>query len=167
MSNKTKLQANNTQLATLIQTLQGKAAGGGGGNVKVFVADATIAPVTVTMEGMKFELVRVGDVDDLSVEETPNVEDFVVLQVASGEYTGKLAWDIIAVQSRAAEQAGTSLSIQYMENNSMGIFYESYGFTMFMFRLTNEAVANYGLDIQTGLYLNVSSSILGVIYTGH
>lgn len=29
MSNKTKLQANNTQLASLIQTLQGKAAGGG------------------------------------------------------------------------------------------------------------------------------------------
>ena len=31
MSNKTQLQANNTQLAALIQTLQGKAAGGGGG----------------------------------------------------------------------------------------------------------------------------------------
>lgn len=30
MSNKTQLQANNTQLASLIQTLQGKAAGGGG-----------------------------------------------------------------------------------------------------------------------------------------
>lgn len=29
MSNKTQLQANNTQLASLIQTLQGKAAGGG------------------------------------------------------------------------------------------------------------------------------------------
>ena len=31
MSNKTQLQTNNTQLASLIQTLQGKAAGGGGG----------------------------------------------------------------------------------------------------------------------------------------
>lgn len=30
MSNKTQLATNNTQLATLIQTLQGKAAGGGG-----------------------------------------------------------------------------------------------------------------------------------------
>ena len=30
MSNKTQLQTNNTQLASLIQTLQGKAAGGGG-----------------------------------------------------------------------------------------------------------------------------------------
>lgn len=31
MSNKSQLQANNTQLASLIQTLQGKIAGGGGG----------------------------------------------------------------------------------------------------------------------------------------
>ena len=31
MSNKTQLQTNNTQLASLIQTLQGKAAGGGSG----------------------------------------------------------------------------------------------------------------------------------------
>lgn len=31
MSNKERLQANNTKLASLIQTLQGKAAGGGGG----------------------------------------------------------------------------------------------------------------------------------------
>ena len=31
MSNKTQLATNNTQLASLIQTLQGKAAGGGGG----------------------------------------------------------------------------------------------------------------------------------------
>lgn len=31
MSNKTKLATNNTQLASLIQELQGKAAGGGGG----------------------------------------------------------------------------------------------------------------------------------------
>ena len=34
MSNKTQLQTNNTQLASLIQTLQGKAAGGGGGGVE-------------------------------------------------------------------------------------------------------------------------------------
>ena len=35
MSNKTQLQANNTQLASLIQTLQGKAVGGGGGGASV------------------------------------------------------------------------------------------------------------------------------------
>lgn len=34
MSNKTQLQANNTQLASLISTLQGKAAGGGGASVE-------------------------------------------------------------------------------------------------------------------------------------
>lgn len=34
MSNKTQLQANNTQLASLIQTLQGKATGGGGASVE-------------------------------------------------------------------------------------------------------------------------------------
>ena len=32
MSNKSQLQANNTQLSSLIQTLQGKAAGGGSGS---------------------------------------------------------------------------------------------------------------------------------------
>lgn len=35
MSNKTQLQANNTQLAALIETLQGKAAGGGSGGASV------------------------------------------------------------------------------------------------------------------------------------
>lgn len=39
MSNKSQLQANNTQLASLIQTLQGKAAGGG---ETVYVAKETI-----------------------------------------------------------------------------------------------------------------------------
>lgn len=34
MSNKTQLQTNNTQLASLIQTLQGKAAGSGGASVE-------------------------------------------------------------------------------------------------------------------------------------
>ena len=34
MSNKTQLATNNTQLASLIQTLQGKATGGGGGGVE-------------------------------------------------------------------------------------------------------------------------------------
>lgn len=34
MSNKTQLSTNNTQLASLIQTLQGKAAGGGGASVE-------------------------------------------------------------------------------------------------------------------------------------
>lgn len=44
MSNKTQLQANNTQLASLIQTLQGKAAGGGG------AAGGSLDTCTVTFE---------------------------------------------------------------------------------------------------------------------
>lgn len=44
MSNKTQLQTNNTQLASLISTLQGKAAGGGGAavetcSVRVYATD--------------------------------------------------------------------------------------------------------------------------------
>lgn len=41
MSNKTQLQTNNTQLASLIQTLQGKAAGGGGGGVETCTVTVT------------------------------------------------------------------------------------------------------------------------------
>lgn len=47
MSNKTQLQTNNTQLASLIQTLQGKAAGGSG----------SVETCTVTVE---FSWVQVG-----------------------------------------------------------------------------------------------------------
>lgn len=50
MSNKTQLQANNTQLASLIQELQGKAAGGGGGaSVETCTVEiVAVAPVSST-----------------------------------------------------------------------------------------------------------------------
>lgn len=48
MSNKTQLQANNTQLASLIQTLQGKATGGGGGSVEACTVEILAMGSTVT-----------------------------------------------------------------------------------------------------------------------
>lgn len=48
MSNKTQLQANNTQLASLIQTLQGKATGGGGSVEACTVEILAFGPVTDT-----------------------------------------------------------------------------------------------------------------------
>lgn len=48
MSNKTQLQTNNTQLASLIQTLQGKAAGGGGGAETCTVEILSVGPTIPT-----------------------------------------------------------------------------------------------------------------------
>lgn len=79
MSNKTQLSNNNTQLASLIQTLQGKATGGGGGGGvetctitlasggpplpndgdKIIYTDATQTPQRVVHQfGVPYEVVK-------------------------------------------------------------------------------------------------------------
>ena len=59
MSNKTQLSTNNTQLASLIQTLQGKAAGGGGSSVETCTVQ--IAPMGPSMANTTRELIYVNE----------------------------------------------------------------------------------------------------------
>lgn len=172
MSNKTQLQANNTQLASLIQTLQGKAAGGGsGGNVRIYPAGEVskgtkLGDCTLTYACPLDELdFFTMSMDKLTVlasavmetkADTVNLIDFFanslgarVLLQADESYKGYYNADAIVL---------------YMEMS--GVFHPV---VAIMAKITPEIIAAEGLSIEPGIYLVHSQTMrmsMSVIYTG-
>ena len=171
MSNKTQLQANNTQLASLIQTLQGKIAGGGGGNLKIFNAG---------LEGEQtqcgnYRLTYMCPLDELDFSAfTIDNLTMITSNVSTGGYIEVYDVNVLAatigvdINYRVKSADETIYGATTLE----GIVYMpeyNYEYTMFtaMAKITPEVIAAAGLSIEPGIYMtNRTDSGFAFIYTG-
>lgn len=170
MSNKTQLQANNTQLASLIQTLQGKIAGGGGGNVRIY-------PAGEVSKGTKLgdnTLTYACPLDELDFF-TMSMDKLTVLASAVIEAkaeTVNLIEFYNLLGSRVMLQADESYK-GYYNADAIVLYMEISGMVQpvvpIMAKITPEIIAAKGLSIEPGIYLVHSQTLrmtMSVIYTG-
>lgn len=171
MSNKTQLQTNNTQLASLIQTLQGKIAGGGsGGNVKIYPAGEVskgtkLGDNTLTYACPLDEL----DFFTMSMDKLTLLASAVIEAIAETvnliEFYNLLGYRVMLQADESYEgYYNADAIVLYMEME--GVFYPM---DAIMVKITPEIIAAEGLSIEPGIYL-VHSQMIGmtmsVIYTG-
>lgn len=171
MSNKTQLQANNTQLASLIQTLQGKTAGGGsGGNVRIYPAGEVskgtkLGDNTLTYACPLDEL----DFFTMSMDKLTVLASSVIEAIAE---TVNLIELYASMGYRVMLQADESYE-GYYNADAIVLYMEIEGMFFpidaIMAKITPEIIAAEGLSIEPGIYL-VHSQMIGmsisVIYTG-
>ena len=105
MSNKTQLQTNNTKLASLIETLQGKAAGGGSGAASLetctvtFVNDDIMPPALIGHQTVYYT-----DVNGQTQSELW-VPDETVITIIKGSFIVVTEWSSYSTQTNAVEIA--------------------------------------------------------------
>lgn len=172
MSNKTQLQTNNTQLASLIQTLQGKiAGGGGGGNLKIFVAGVEAEQTQCgnyrltymcPLDQLDFSSITIDNLTIISsnVSAGGYVEVFNVIAAANANG--------VAVKYRVKNEDETIYSATTLE---LIMYMPEYNYELPMYavmaKITPEVIAAAGLSIEPGVYMtNPTGAGLTLIYTG-
>ena len=174
MSNKSQLQANNTQLATLIQTLQGKiAGGGGGGNVRVYLA------------GMAADRTQCGNyaityacpLDEIDLTQMNQNNTIAAMAAING--TNVEVGDMVKEYAKLGMPCFIQFtdSIEGLYNASGVAFYADMSeyempplfITPIMAKITPEVISAAGLSIEPGIYVAHDaefSPAMSVIYTG-
>ena len=174
MSNKSQLQANNTQLATLIQTLQGKIAGsGGGGNVRVYLA------------GMVADRTQCGNntityacpLDELDFTQMTQNNTMVAVATINGTNVeiGDMVKEFAKLGMPCFIQVADSIEGLY-NASGVAVWADMSGYGMppmiitpIMAKITPEVIAAAGLSIEPGIYLVHDAAYApatSVIYTG-
>lgn len=169
MSNKTQLATNNTQLASLIQTLQGKAAGGGGGTLRVFpfgeISEFIQLPDDDTYYGNSISYACGLDEIDFNTLNTDNLTALYCIEGEDASIGEQVTMGtVFSGASSFKLNVGTvgicEALIAYPGDDGSAITH-----LPVLLKLTEENIAALGLSIEPGVYVyQITGMAAAVVY---
>ena len=160
MSNKERLQANNTQLAALIQALQGKSAGGGGGTLNyffyIFEEMVTLPDNLFGSEGWKAAWICPLDEIDFDTATFDNLDILYGFSDGTELAIAAPLWQVLGIEK-------SEFSYVQANHGHVAILYASvYGSNFpVLLRMTEEGCANVGIEGEPGIYA-LNNPLLGM-----
>ena len=161
MSNKERLQANNTKLASLIQTLQGKAAGGGGGtlNYSFYIYEEIVTIPDGIFEGDGWKaawICPLGEID-FATATMENLDTLYGLSDGTELAIAAPIWQLFGVEKdffsyMHIDAYGQNLLYLMANDNIVGIV---------LMEMTEDRLSTLGIDGEPGVYA-LNSPLLGM-----